>query len=85
MVLNIISNLWERFFDWGVGHFFSIIISIFFILLSLTFTYVGYSISQAIKFSINKFDGYKVRKMKRHGLNLWEKRGRDTIKHFNSQ
>lgn len=68
MFLNIFSNLWEQFSNWGVGQFFSIIVSLLIIGFSLPFTYVGYSARQAIIFSIKKYDGYGVRKMRRHAI-----------------
>lgn len=68
MLLNIFSNLWERFSNWGVGQVYSIIISLLIIGASLPFTYVGYSVRKAITYSIKKYEGYGVRKIRIHAI-----------------
>jgi hypothetical protein len=68
MLLNIFSEYFNKFTDWGISQVLAIILSIIIIGLSLPFTYVGYSIRKAIGLRIKRFKGFAVKKYTVHAI-----------------
>lgn len=65
---NYFSQLLHEFSNWGISTFFSILLSIIIIAISLPFTYIGYSIRKATEFRIKKYQGYLVKKLTIHAF-----------------
>jgi hypothetical protein len=65
---DYLSHIAQEFRNWGFNSVVSILFSVGFIVLSLPFTYVGYSFRKAIEFRVKKYQGYDIKKHQRHFL-----------------
>jgi len=62
------SDFLHSLTNWGVGTVLSVVITLIFIIVSLPFTYIGYSIRNAIWLHMKKYEGYAVKKYTRHAI-----------------
>jgi hypothetical protein len=65
-MINLIGNIFHDFFhdftNWGIGQFFSIVVSVIIIVFSMPFTYIGGSIRRVVVFRFKGYEGYAIRK-----------------------
>jgi len=68
MLANNFSELFREFTNWGVGQILSILFTLTFIVISMPFTYVGYSMRKSVELRIKKYKGYAIKKYTLHAI-----------------
>ena len=68
MLLNFFSNLFHDFSNWGIGQILSIVLTLIIIVISMPFTYIGYSIRRVVEFRIKKYEGFAIKKYTIHAI-----------------
>ena len=65
---NIIVEYLQTLTKWGSNTFFSIVLTLVIIGISLPFTYIGFAIRKAIEYRIKKYQCYAIKKYTRRAL-----------------